>query len=311
MVLAASACSQAFAVITANTTHSLIEVFRQESGGFWEEALYSGRMAMSIYRFNDTLIAAAFKVEVRDNVTWATPRIMDIVKGRVLFELPALTPVAMLAYLFIQAFNTRGSWFCHATVYNPLMNRMEYYIVYPEKQGLIDSTEMMVSPYMDYLVMSQGTGSKIMFENGENLTFPQRLSVIPQGAYVPLNPGNGVLDADPGGKAFLAKTVEGGNAKILYVTEKSMLEVYSLNASKASKTEGFYAVLVQDMVYMVNPENHQLVMLKTGGESEENPPTMTIALILAVCIAFTLTVTALILYRRRCAPKTFISTLRG
>ena len=293
MVLAASACGRGLAVMVVNTTHSTIEVFTETKEGFGRTMLYSGRMAMSIYRWNDTLVAATFETKLINNVTWVKPVVTDLILNKTLFSLPALIPVAMLTYLFIQVFNRGGEWECHVSVYNRFMNRMEYYIVYPEKQGLIDSQEARVSPYMDYLTMDQPSGSKITFRKGENLTVSHRLSIVPQGAYVLLDPKNGIMDADPERKALLAKVVEGDRAKILYITEASSLELYTLNASSSSKAAGFYAVLVQDTAYIINPENNQLVV-KTIGKSENNLPTITIIII--VCIAFTL---AIVVFNRR------------
>jgi len=282
MVLAASACPHAFAVITANTTHSLIEVYREKRGGFEKTATYSGRMAMSIYRCNETLIAATFKAEIKDNMPWITPQITDIVENKTLFSLPALIPVAALVYPFIQPFNRNNTWECHVTVYNQRMNRMEYYIVYPEKQGLIDSNATTVSPYMEYLIIDQKRGSKIIFSNGETITVAQKLSIIPQGAYMPLDPKNGVLDANPANKSILAKVVEGDKAKILYLTQKSTIELYTLNASSTSKMVGFHAALVQNTVYIINPENNNLLALSLKNiENREDNWGLTAAIALA------------------------------
>jgi hypothetical protein len=282
MVLAASACPHAFAVITANTTHALIEVYKEKHGGFEKTATYSGRMVMSIYRYNETLIAATFKAEMKDSMPWITPQITDIVENKTLFSLPALIPVAALAYPFIQPFNYNNTWECHVTVYNQRMNRMEYYIVYPEKQGLIDSNATTVSPYMEYLIIDQKKGSKIIFNNGEAITVAQKLSIIPQGAYMPLDPKNGVLDANPANKSILVKVVEGDKAKILYLTQKSTIELYTLNASSTSKTEGFYAALVQNTVYIINPENHDLVAISLKNiEEQKGNWGLTVAITLA------------------------------
>jgi len=305
MVLAASACRHAFAVITANTTHTLIEVFREKQEGFEKAAVYSGRMAMSIYKYGETLIAATFKVEVRNNMPWITPQITDIVENKTLFKLPALIPVAALAYPFIQPFNCNNTWECHVAVYNPTMNRMEYYIAYPEKQGLKDSNATTVSPYMDYLIINQQKGSKIVFRNGEAITTIQKLSIIPQGAFIPLNPQNGILDVDLRSKALLAKIVEDGKAKILYITEKSMREIYILNASSASKTEGFYAALIEDTVYIINPESHDLVVLLLENV-EKQEGNWEAVIVLAGTIALIIALTLLIIHRRiRKSPHQF------
>jgi len=272
MVLAASACIRGFAVITANTTHSTIEVYKIILGGFKLFAKYSGRMAMTIQRYGDTLLAATFRVEIRDSMPWITPRITDLMGNKTLFELPALIPVAALAYPFIQAFNRNGSWECHVTVNNIRMNRIEYYIVYPEKQGLIDSSETVVSPYLEYLVMSQPTGSKITFKSGENMTVPWRLTIIPQGSHIPIDPKSGILDANVTSKVVLAKIVEGDRAKILYITEKGSREIYSLSAKNASKTKGFYAALTQNTAYIIDPEKNRLATIfleEEGGADQQ------------------------------------------
>jgi hypothetical protein len=297
MVLAASACHHALAVITANTTHTLIEVFKEKRGGFEKAAVYSGRMAMSIYKYGETLIAATFRVEVKNNTSWIMPQITDIVENKTLFRLPALIPVAALAYPFIQPFNRNNAWECHATVYNPTMNRIEYYIVYPEKQGLGDSNATTVSPYMDYLIIDQQKGSKIVFRNGESIATNQKLSIIPQGAFMPLNPQNGVLDVDPRRKALLAKIVEEGKAKILYITEKSVKEIYILNASLASKTEGFYAALAEDTVYIINPKSHDLVVLLLGNV-EKQEDYWGLVVVLAGTIVLIVALTLLIIHRK-------------
>jgi hypothetical protein len=305
MVLAASACPKAFAVITANTTHSLIEVFKQKPEGFEKTATYSGRMAMAIYRYNTTLLAATFKIEYKNNSTWVTPQITDIVENKTLFTLPALTPVAAMAYPFIQVFNRNNAWECHVTVYNPIMNRMEYYIVYPEKQGLTDSNATTVSPYMDYLITDQQKNSKITFKNGESITVNQKLSIIPQGAYIPLNPQNGTLDANPQNKTLLAKIVEAEKAKILYITEKSTKELYTLSAQSASKTEGFYAALTQNTAYIINPENHQLIKMEiTLQKQNQNNPqqpqtTLIIAATATICTATAITISIRIIKKRK------------
>jgi len=303
MVLAASACPKAFAVITANTTHSLIEVFKQKPEGFEKTATYSGRMAMAIYRYNTTLLAATFKVEYKDNTPWITPQITDIVENKTLFTLPALTPVAALAYPFIQVFNRNNAWECHVTVYNQKMNRMEYYIVYPEKLDLKESNATTVSPYMDYLITDQHKNSKITFANGETITVNQKLSIIPQGAYIPLNPQNGTLDANPQNKTLLAKIVEGEKAKILQITRERTIELYTLPAQYASKTEGFYAALTQNTAYIINPENHQLIKIEITEQKQNNPQqpptTLIIAATAIICTATAITIAITIIKKRK------------
>ncbi|MEM2166734.1 MAG: hypothetical protein QXR74_00005, partial [Candidatus Bathyarchaeia archaeon] len=295
MVLAASACRRGFAVITANTTHSTIEVYGMTPREFKLSAKYSGRMAMTIHRYNDTLLAATFKAEIKDSLPWITPRITDLIENRTLFELPALIPVAALAYPFIQAFNRKGSWECHVTVNNPIMNRIEYYIVYPGKQGLIDSTETAISPYLEYLVMRVSEGSKITFRSGENITVPWRLTIIPQGAHIPIDPKNGILDADPIGKRILAKIVEGDRAKILYITERGQREIYSLSAENASKARGFYAALMKDTAYIVDSERRELISIPLEGQSG-NQTAIIIAALSTIVLAAAL---AAVIYFRR------------
>ncbi|MEM2790088.1 MAG: hypothetical protein QW236_07120 [Candidatus Bathyarchaeia archaeon] len=291
MVLAASACRKGFAVITANTTHSTIEVYKTALESFKLSAKYSGRMAMTIQRYGDVLLAPTFRAEIRDSTPWITPRITDLIENRTLFELPALIPVAALAYPFIQAFNRNGSWECYVTVNNPRMNRIEHYVVYPEKQRLIDSRETAISPYLEYLVMSQPTGSKITFKSGENITVPWRLTVIPQGSHIPIDPKNGILDANPADKVVIAKIVEGGRAKILYVTESSSKEIYSLSAEQASKIKGFYAALTENTVYIIDPEKQELIPIPIEEQKNGATATMTLlALAFTVLVAATLTI---------------------
>lgn len=300
MVLTAIASPKGLAVLLANTTHSLIEIYSLFSSGFKQLATYSGRMAMSIYRFNDTLIAATFKVEFRNQTPWVTPQVVDLFRNETLFTLPALIPVAALVYPFIQVFNRGGLWECYVTVYNQLMNRMEYYLVYPEGSDLIDYVEARVSPYMDYAIVEQQEGSKIMFRDGVNMTVAKRLSIMPQGAFIPLDPRNGILDVDLGRKAVLAKVIEGESAKIIYIANDRIIELYKLEASKASKAEGFYAALVGNKAYLINPEIGELMVfnLEEAGEKPQGvlqPTTLIIVGSIVACIA----VAAAIIVRMR------------
>ncbi|MEM2234615.1 MAG: hypothetical protein QW224_02635 [Desulfurococcaceae archaeon] len=296
MVLTAIASPRGLAVLLANTTHSLIEVYGLYLTEFKQLAIYSGRMAMSIYRFNDTLIAATFKVEFRNQTPWVTPQVTDLFRNETLFTLPALIPVAALVYPFIQVFNRGGLWECYVTVYNQLMNRMEYYLVYPEGSNLIDYVEARVSPYMDYAIIEHQEGSKIMFRDGVNMTIDKRLSIVPQGAFIPLDPKNGVLDIDLGRKAVLAKVVEGESARIIYVVNNHVVELYKLEALKASKAWGFYAALVGDKAYLINPETGELMVfnLEEGGKKPQEflqPTIMIIVGSIAACIAVAAAIT--------------------
>ncbi len=300
MVLTAIASPRGLAVLLANTTHSLIEVYSLCLSGLKQLATYNGRMAMSIYVFNDTLIAATFKVEFKNQTPWVTPQVVDLFRDETLFTLPALIPVAALVYPFIQVFNRGGLWECYVTVYNQLMNRMEYYLVYPEGRDLIGYAEARVSPYMNYAIVEQQEGSKIMFRDGVNMTVGEKLSIVPQGAFIPLDPKNGVLDIDLDRKALLAKVVEGGNAKIIYVINNRVIEVYKLDASKASKAEGFYAALVGDKAYLINPETDELMVFNLeeegGPQGVSWPANVFIAGVAAACIALA---TAIILRMRK------------
>lgn len=304
MVLTAIASPKGLAVLLANTTHSIIEVYSSHLNEFKQIAIYSGRMAMSIYRFNNTLIAATFKVEFRNQTPWITPQITDLFKNKTLFTLPALVPVAALVYPFIQVFNRGGSWECYVTVYNQLMNRMEYYLVYPEGNDLIEYVEAKISPYMDYAIVEQDSGSKIMFRDGVNITLTQKLSIIPQGVFIPLNPENGILDVDLSRRAILAKVVEGGNARIIYITSDHTVELCKLKASKTNKMEGFYAALAEDKAYVINPETGELMIFELEELVKKpynglQPTTMIIASSIMACIA--IVIVAVIRMRKRAA----------
>ncbi|MEM1551215.1 MAG: hypothetical protein QXH03_00910 [Candidatus Bathyarchaeia archaeon] len=302
MVQAASACKKGFAVIKANTTHAQIEAYSLEKGKIQLKATYSGRMAMTLHRYGDTIIAATFKIEIKDNKTWVTPQITDLMENKTLLQLPSLVPVAALAYPFIQVFNKNGLWESYVSVYNPTMKRMEYYLAYPEKFQELEGPAK-VSPYMDYLILDQKTGSKITFKNGQNITVNQKLSIIPQGAHIPLNPQNGILDANPTNKTLLAKIVGDDKAKILLITEKTTKTIYTLNATKALKTEGFYAALTPDTAYIINPEKSELVAISLENQEKTNnwPATLIIAIGFTT-IAVTAT-TAIIIVRRKAKSK--------
>ncbi|MEM2950630.1 MAG: hypothetical protein QXV52_06015 [Nitrososphaeria archaeon] len=298
MVLSAAACQKGFSVITGNTTHSLIEVYQEKLGQLQLTRVYSGRMAMSLYRSGDTLLAATFKVEYKNNTPWVTPRITDLMENKTIFELPALIPVAALAYPFIQVFNRKGLWECHVTVYNPIMNRIEYYIVYPEKQTLLDTRETKVSPYMDYLITSQSRGSQITFKDGYNITVSQKLSIITQGAHIPLDPVNGTMDSNIENKTILAKIVEGEKAKILFIKENFVKEIYTLNAKVASKTKGFYAALTNDTVYIVNPETHEPIIISLK-EVDMNQSNMQYILLLILFSLIAIVALMVIIFYRK------------
>ncbi|MEM2194124.1 MAG: hypothetical protein QW803_06605 [Candidatus Methanomethylicia archaeon] len=284
MIQAASACRKGFAIIKANTTHALIEAYRIEQGGIRLKAVYSGRMAMTLHRYGDTLIAASFKIEIKNGKQWITPQIVDIMENQTLLELPSLVPVAALAYPFIQVFNKNGVWESYVSVYNPIMKRIEYYVAYPEKFYELEGP-VKVSSYMDYVILDQKTVSKIIFRNGQDITVNQKLSIIPQGVYLPLNPKNGILDVDVEGNALLVRVVEEDKAKILYITGKSVSEIYVLNASSSMKTEGFYAVLVGDTVYILNPENHKLTSITLNMEVKTNNSLLVVIVVFLAILA--------------------------
>lgn len=303
LILSASACEKGIAFLKANTTHSIIEVYKEESGSFKLAAIYGGRMAMSLYRYNGSLLAATYKIEFRNGTPWITPRITDLMENRTLFELPALIPVAAFAYPFIQVFNRNGSWECYVSVYQPTMGTMEYYIVYPERLGLIESGKKTVSPYMEYSITDLPSGSRITFRNGENITLSQRLSLMPQGVYVPLNPINCSLDADPEKRAILAKIVQDDKAKIVYIKENSIKEIYFMNASFASKTSGFYAALIQDTVYIINPKNNELLSIRLGtideGDNNDGNEPPIILIFIVITVAIIISIASLFIYHKR------------
>ena len=302
MVQAASACTKGFAVIKANTTHAQIEAYSIEQHKIHLKAIYSGRMAMTLHRYNDTLVAATFKIEKKDDKTWVTPQITDLMENKTLQEFPSLVPVAALAYPFIQIFNKNGLWECYVSVYNPTMKRMEYYLAYPEKFSELEGPAK-VSPYMDYLILDQKTGSKITFKNGQNITINQKLSIIPQGAHLPIDPKEGILDVNPKNKTLLAKTVKDNEAKILLITEKTTKIIYTLNAAKASKTEGFYAALTQNTAYIIDPLKNELVAISLENQEKiDNWPTTALAITIASAAAAT-AIIAIVITRRKAKLK--------
>lgn len=302
MVQAASACSKGFALIKANTTHALIEAYRLEQGKIKLKATYGGRMAMTLHRYGDTIIAATYKIEYKNNTLWPTPQITDLLENKTILELPSLVPVAAMAYPFIQIFNKNGLWESYVSVYNPTMKRMEYYLAYPKNFYELEGPAK-VSPYIDYLILDQKTASKITFKNGQNITLNQKLSIIPQGAHIPLDPKDGILDANPTNKTLLAKTVQGDKAKILLITEKTTKEIYTLNAEKASKTEGFYAALTQNTAYIIDPEKNKILAIQLENQEKTDAwPTATLAIAISSA-TIVAAITAIVIIRRKAKLK--------
>ncbi|MEM4601685.1 MAG: hypothetical protein QW808_02170 [Desulfurococcaceae archaeon] len=264
MVLNAIASSKGLAVLVANSTKAILEVYENTFEGLSLKAVYDCRMIMSAYRYGDSLLAIANKSGQIDSVQIVIPQVIDLFDDKVLFELPALIPVVTLAYPYVQIFERNGRWECYVTVYNPMKKSVEYYIVYPDRIDLIRSPRVTVSPRMDYAVMEHDDGVKVLLRDGTNITVPYRFTIIPYGYFMPLSPANGVIDIDIEKKAFLAKIVEKGVAKIMYFEygKNTPKVVYELEASMASKISGFYGALVDNTIYILNPVNGTLLSIR-------------------------------------------------
>lgn len=268
IVLIAIATEKGFAIMKTNSTHALIEVYRVANNNVTHVHTFDGRITAFIYRYNDTLLAAIPSTEYGINDSRKIPKVVDIFENRSLFSLPSLLPVLALAHPFIQIYNRRGNWECYITVYNPIKNRIEHYVVFPEKYDLIEYNEVLVSPYMNYAIIKYKNSTKIMFKDDTNITINYRLSIIPQGAYMAFNSINGILDVDIEKKALLVKITENSNARIIYIEGGRIIELLKLNASEADKTKGFYGAISNEKIYIIS--NNTLTVIETKDLNREN-----------------------------------------
>lgn len=262
MVIIAIASKKGFAVLKTNSTHSSIDVYKVINSNVTQVHIFDGSVTTFIYRYNGTLLAAVPAIEYGVEGFRKVPKVIDIFENRSLFNLPSLIPVLALAHPFIQVFNRRGTWECYVTVYNPIRNKIEHYVVFPEKYDLIEYYEVLVSPHMDYAIIKYENMSKIMFKDNINITINHRLSVIPQGTYIAFNSINGILDVDVEKKALLIKVIESDKAKIVYTEGERIVELLNLNAYEADKTKGFYGALSNRKVYIISNDTLTVIELK-------------------------------------------------
>lgn len=255
------ACSRGFAVLTVNSTQNIITVFSKKDQSFTAVWIYDGRLAATIYKYNDTLIAPVLGFGEAEGRLYPLPTVVDLLENRILFSLPALIPITALAYPIIQVSKVGVNWTCYASVLNPSTREIEFYRVYPGNYTLIESNVAQASPHLTYLIVDNPTGSEIVFPDGASIETRYKLSIIPSGVFLPMNPSEGVLDVNPEDHSALIKILSGDEAKIIHVKNESYREVYSLPAEYGSKLEGFYAALVGETVYIIDPRKEELVTL--------------------------------------------------
>lgn len=298
MVLMAIASKKGFAVMKANSTHSSIDVYEVINGSVTQVYVFDGSVATFIHRYNDTLLAAVPSTEYGVEGSRKVPKVVDIFENRSLFSLPSLIPVLALAHPFIQVFNRGGIWECYVTVYNPIRNRIEHYIVLPESYDLIEYHEVIVSPYMDYAIIKYENMSKIMFKDNTNITVNHRLSIVPQGTYIAFSSINGVLDIDVKNKALLIKIVENNRAKIVYVEREYTAELLEIDASEADKTKGFYGAISNGKVYVII--NNTLTTIELKDLSGKTGHYMWITWILLIIVILMASIFTFVTIRKYC-----------
>lgn len=298
MVLSAIASVKGLAVMIMNSTHTIIEVYRMTPGGLGLTSIYDGRMAMSIYRHGESLISVTYALRQVNATPQIVPLVVDLIENRTVFELPALIPVATLAQPYIQVFKRNESWECYVVVYNPTRKIVEYYVVYPGRLDLIECPRVIVSSTMDYAIMEHDVGSKVLLKDGRNITIPYRLSLIPQGFFMPLEPLSGVMDVDVEKGTVLAKIVENGVARLMYIQDGSIKRLIELEASVASKARGFYGAIAQNMVYIMSPLDESIVSINVNALATQDISILQI-LVAALLSILTIIVVAVLLVKRR------------
>ena len=287
------ACSRGFAVLTVNSTKNIIVVFSKKDQSFTAVWIYDGRLAATVYNYNDTLIAPVLGFGEAEGRLYPLPTVVDLIENRILFSLPALIPVTALAYPLIQVSRVEANWTCYVSVLNPSTNKMEFYKVYPNNYTLFESNAAQSSPHLTYLIIDKPTGSGIVFPDGASIETRYRLSMIPCGVFIPINPSEGVLDVNVDDHSALIKIVSGDEAKIIYLENGSYREVYSLPVEHSSKLDGFYAALVGKTVYIIDPRKEELVTI--------NPNNLiNMAIYIAIPVsAVTVAAILTVMYRKR------------
>ena len=239
-------------------------------------SVYGGTAAITPYLLNDTIIAPI--------IVNNTPYMVDLVKGKKLYELPSLIPVASLFSVQIQPFLVKSRWKVYASsTYGT--GRLYFYLTYPNSTAIEESPPASVHPLLHYMVLGYSDHSEIVFKDGETLKVNiGNLRALPLGSWVSVEYENAVLDVDINNHFALVKTAKEGKAEIYVISKDFTKKIYELPLEISFKENGFQAVIAGETVYIKDPVKG-LITIPLKEEKPPNKLIMQLAIVLIGALA--------------------------
>ena len=260
---------------------------------------YSGKYTFTPFKYGDKLLIVSIKKE-NDNIL--VPIVVDAVSNKILYTLPSLIPVVELANPVIQLFHFNGKWKVYILVTRGLRGSMETYITEPESTRFFEYPLTYVNPLMHYAIIihRENNTSTILFKDGYKVNINYTLGLTALGSWLAMDPLNTVLDVDLKNHLVLAKIINGNVSKILVIHNGKQETITTLPAKKAFKEKGLHGVIVDNTVYLVDPDTQKLIVKEIP--LEINRPNYMILALIPIILA--LIIVGYIVFRRFSLSKT-------
>ena len=261
LVLATSAQKEYLAVLGVNGTQTKMLIYRFNGTVIEKLNEFDGRLSLAAYGFNETF----YLPMVINNSVF----IVDVIKDRIMYSLPSLTPVIALSYPLLQLFYLNNSWIIYVTVVLPTAQTIDTYVVYPNSFTLNEGPLASVDPLQRYCVIQprHRNATTIIFPDNETIPTNYLLRCIPMGNWFSADPYQGVLDVDLAKHRALIKIVSGNESQIILIDGNSEKKIYSLPIEGSFRRKGFYATIVEDSIYVIDPRENRLIKINVKEEN--------------------------------------------
>ncbi len=242
------------------------------SNGASRELEYNSSITMLVYVYNDSLVAAIPSRIRYGNSSLYAGIVVDLVKNKTLYTIPAIAPIIKLAKLVVQPFMVRNEWNIYVTVIGGLLNYTEFYLVKPNDIKLKEYHKVVVDPFMRFAIISIENENKtmILFSDGTSINISVPLSIVPQNYYFYNEPLSGVLDVDVGNHLVLYRVVEDNKTELFLASPSKVAKVYSTSIDSGLKVHGFYAYIYNNKLYVLMPSKHSIEIIDIGSNKEGN-----------------------------------------
>lgn len=259
---------------------------------------FSGRFMLSPLKYGNMLLI----VSTTKEKDYLVPIVVDAISSKTLYTLPSLTPVIELANPIIQPFYCNGKWKVYILVTHGLRGGIESYITEPESARFFEYPLTYVNPLMHYAIIihRENSTSTILFKDGYKVNINYTLGLTALGSWLAMDPLNTVLDVDLKNHLVLAKIINGNESKILLIHNGKQETITTLPAEKAFKEKGLHGVIVDNTVYLVDPDTQKLIVKEIP--LEINRPNYTLLALIPIILA--LIIVGYIVFRRFSLSKT-------